>query len=75
MWVDHAQNLRGDADFLRRGMEFKRTASRMEDAASEIEWLRVRLNLFERYCNRDIKAQIEAALETKKTTGKFPFED
>ena len=56
-------------------MEFKRTASRMEDAASEIEWLRVRLNLFERYCNRDIKAQIEAALETKKTTGKFPFED
>lgn len=40
-------------------------------AADEIE----RLRLFEVYANGDIEAQVEAAIEAKKLTGKYPFED
>lgn len=40
-------------------------------AADEIE----RLRLFETYSNGDIEAQVEAAIEAKKLTGKYPFED
>ena len=51
------------------------TASLLERAAAVIEQNRQMLDLYESYTNRDIKAQIENALEAKRKTGKFPFED
>jgi hypothetical protein len=44
-------------------------------AMVEIGTLRTELDVHKRYINRDIEAQIAAAFETKKATGKFPFED
>lgn len=46
-----------------------------EAAAAEIERLRTELDVQKRYTNRDIQSQIEQAFETKRRTGKFPFED
>jgi hypothetical protein len=47
----------------------------MLKAADEIERLRQHNSILERYCNRDTLAQVESAYETKRKTGKFPFED
>ena len=43
----------------------------IERLSKEVE----RLRLFEIYSNGDIEAQVEAAIEAKKLTGKYPFED
>lgn len=45
--------------------------SLLTEAADEIE----RLRLFERYANSTIEGQVADAIETKKRTGKYPFED
>ena len=53
------------------GILAERLVRERHEAADEIE----RLQLFERYANRTIEGQVEAAIDYKKLNGKYPFED
>jgi hypothetical protein len=80
--TDNALYLRKWAEDIRAHSGKSVDADRLEDIADEIDRLRSMLadvttahGVLERYCNRDTLAQVEAVWETKRTTGKFPFED
>jgi hypothetical protein len=50
-------------------------AALMREAAGEIERLRSEVDVLRRYGNKDCTAMADAAIETKRRTGKYPFED
>ncbi len=73
---DYRKAMSGEGEWDSLGYEWSDKPHRLVyDLCGEVDHLRQMLDLYERYTNRDIKAQIEDAIDAKKTTGKFPFED
>lgn len=55
--------------------DIRKWGEMMREAADEIERLRTEIEVLRHYGNKGCTAMADDALEQKRLTGKFPFED